>query len=183
MHSTDLVTVICAAVLSLGLIASYKHTFGGSSYLTNKWWLGLDASCVYGVTALQIVAAVSFLGMLVEWGRRAPYGGLFDHKNRPYGLASCVSTLLAASIVWALMLDSGRHWLVALSLVVVAVCALALVVGAFTECTPRLTIVLFSLLFGTITVLADGVGWNTRFLLQTTTHALGGEGAFATNSS
>lgn len=181
-HTADTTTVICAGVLFLALVASYIHAFRGSPYVTNKWWLGLDASCVYGLTIMQGVAAIGFLGMLVVWGQRAPRGGLFDHASRPYGLAACVSTLLVASIVWALVLDSGVRWLAVLPLVVVACCAIALVVGAFTETEPRATAVIFSLLFGTVTVLADGVGWNARFL-QTTTHARVGEGGASLRSS
>lgn len=168
---TDVPTVSCALIMSSVLLASYLYVFGESgSYLTNEWWLGLDKKCVYCIVAFQVIAAISFCGMVVEWGQRPPEGGLLDHKTRPCALPLCVFVLLLCSSLWAFSLNKSRMRMSTIAtLIAVAICGIFLIAGAFTEDHPRATLVVFSMLFGLVVVLGDGVGWNaryTRFLMQ-----------------
>jgi hypothetical protein len=161
----DIPLAVGALVFGGLTVLSYWYVFKGDNYIHSKHWYGIDPATVYAVLVFQALAACGFVGMVSAWCATPPRGGVFDHETRPWALATCVSGMLLFSTMWTLSLRTPSWWpLTVASLVVVSLCAIMLVAAAFEETHPRVFVVVCSILFATVTVLCDAVGWNARFI-------------------
>lgn len=160
-------------ITTLGLFGSYHYVFrnwpGASSFLTHPAWLGLNVSTVACVTVLQMLAGLGFLAFY-QWVARAK-------------IQRGIMSRLPRSILWCFILCSiGWAWvsywtykhpgliiypvLTSLSLILVAISVILMIAGCFEAEECPWYVVLGAILLGTVCVLADGVGWNARFILQ-----------------
>lgn len=174
----DTVALISAAVGGTLVLGTYYAVFRGEAqvYRESRYWLGLDPSSVDWLVPLQATAGIGFLVFLAYAsgavdGRR-PNRGLLSYADG-HGLAIAVAVFSLASVAWPLAtrfyLDDGpptvtRALLPASSLVAAAASAIAMTAGAFEANLPGPALVAV-LLFSTVVVMADAVGWNARLLL------------------
>lgn len=165
-------TVAVTAVLGSLVVASYAHVFRGEpGYVESKYWLGMPRRPVLSLVGSQIIAAGGFVALLAGATLRPFHQGLLAH---PAALPVLTGVFLAASLVWPFAareaLRTRRAGAVATTsgaLVVAAVASALLLAGVFEGCedSPEHHVAMVgasSLAF--IVVLADGIGWNARFL-------------------
>lgn len=156
-----------AVVGGLGVIGSYIYLSTAhktSSYVNSPLWLELGRSVTIPLTVLQMLAAVGFIAAIGSWIFGAPPdGGIMSLTAM---LPVTLGFFLAASIAWAILVAQKNppKAAVSVSLVVAAVTSILLLAGAAEEAKPRWWIVLGLILFCAVTVLADGVVWNARYL-------------------
>jgi len=153
-----------------GVVASYVYLMvthhHQTSYVDSPLWLGMPRSVVIPITILQVIAAIGFLAAVCTWLFDAPpKEGLM---SRTGALATTLAVFFAASVGWAALMSRRNPpvWAVSLCLIAAAASSIAMLAGAAEESKPRWWVTLGLLVFCLVTVLADGVLWNARFIFM-----------------
>lgn len=159
-------TLAVAILGGLGVIGSYVYLAKTqkTSYIHSPLWLNMGRQVVIPLTILQILAAMGLLAAIGTWiFGNAPDGGIMA---LPAALPITLGVFLAASIAWAVLIAQGGppKAAVSFSLVMAAIASILLLAGAAEEAKPRWWIVLGLVIFCSVTVLADGVVWNARYI-------------------
>jgi len=167
MDTSQKVTLSVAVVLGLGVLASYVPVV--RDYRNHDYWVGFSKDTVRVYYALQVLAAAGFLTFLFSYclGESAQEG-LLKH---PAVAPTLTAVLLLAAIGWGLAIyayfqrpSAALKAVVSLCLVVTAVCSILLLAGYVESDSSNWYATLGLLLFCVVTVLADGVAWNARFI-------------------
>lgn len=137
-----------------------------TTYFDSPLWLGLSREVVIMLTCFQILAAIGFITAIGTWlFSTPPSGGVM---SRPGALSCTLAVFMIASIAWALLItrENPPVWAVALSLITAALTSIVLLAGAAEEHEVRWWILIGLLMFCVVTVLADAVVWNSRFIRE-----------------
>lgn len=161
------VSVVGGGVLGWAYWRLARAAPAGSTYLTSPLWLGWPRGAVIALVVLQALAAAGFLAAVLTWIFGAPPDG--GVMARPAALPVTLAVFLLGSIAWAVLVarpapGAGVTAGVSLALVATAAATVALIAGAAEEKRPRWWVLLGLLLLGAVTVLADGVAWNARWI-------------------
>ena len=179
VHSSQKWTLGVFFVLGAVVIASYallivpsvKQGFGVSQSLgtnnASKYWFGIEPSIQVVYYVMMALAAVGFCAV-THWYctlRSLPKRGLFKHE---WVMPVVFGVILAASAGWsfAVTLAPNQKWLVAMFLILVALCSILLVAGVMESEQRRWWAVLGAVAFAATTVLNDGVGWLANYLVK-----------------
>ena len=163
---SSLVTTI---VGGLGVLTSYGVVFGklipGQSYATHPFWLGLDKNFVSFLIMLQVLAVFGFITSVGTWILDPPEGGILSSSSRAWLLPLTLAVFLASATIWAPATFYKLKWLAVFSLITTATSSILLLAGSVEEDVPRWWVVLGLLFLNIVTVLADGVIWNARYIV------------------
>lgn len=169
MKSSQIGLLLTSFLLGIWLFCAYYQSFKNEpSYIESKYWYGTPKPVILALIVFQILAAIGFIIFFFAQLLDAPTEGLLSYAN---GWVSVilVSIFLLASIWWPYTLKS-ENWTTVASLVIAAIACMLLVAGSFEAATTGsiydIMRVVGSLLLGTVVVLADGVGWNAKFVLS-----------------
>ena len=170
----DKPALAAAAVGGAAVLATYVAVFRNETqgYFDSRFWLKIPPSTARALLyGLQIPAGVGYLVFLAYAtglvGRGPATKGILQYWGGT-GLTLSVALFSAASVMWPLMtrlhLDEGwgPGWPAA-SLVAAAGAAIVMTAGAF-EADLEWPAVLGVLVFSSVVVMADGVGWNAKLL-------------------
>lgn len=186
-RGSDWASLAVIAAGSVALAWSYARVFSGEGgdYVGSRFWVGIPRATATALVPMQLLAAVGFLAFVpfaTGIAGRAPRTGILSYAEG-YASTALFAVFFAASIAWPY---AARSYLdekavgaataadllgAVFPLVVAAVCALLFTAGAF-EGDMHPVSVVGVLLFSTVVVLADGVGWNAKLIL---THKSGGD--------
>ena len=171
--------LVATGVLGAAILVSYGTVLTDvaptTSLLRSPYWLGLPPSVTAVLVGFQVSAAVGFLAWLVTMCVDPPSQGILSYWNG-HAAAAIVSVVLLSSLVWPFAVRCSyrrgggtlARVVTVLSLLGAAGGALLMVAGSFEDAVrPGVTQtirVVGSLVFATVVVLADGVGWNARFI-------------------
>lgn len=159
-----IVLIVLGAVLAVSyVLLGLKHN--QHNYLKSPLWLGMGYPTVVMLVVFQALAAFGFLAAVLTWVfDQSPQGGILSY-NRAV-LPITLSVFLAGSFSWAFLLlaDQPNKIAVSASLIVTALASIILLAGAAEETKPRWWVVGGLLLLALVTVLADAVIWNSRWI-------------------
>ena len=172
LTSSQIATTAVAALLGLGTLGSYVPLITDQVKGTYDYWLGFPQSNRTMFYVFQVFAAAGFLTFFADYLKSAPAEqGLLSHS--PAIVPVVVGVLLAACLIWGIGIvqymrapSSWLKWMVAGSLVITGLCSILLLAGYAETKEPKWYVLLGLLLFSIVTVLADGVMWNARFILN-----------------
>lgn len=146
-------------------MTSYVYTFlylQYESYFTHSFWLGLSRSTIMLFIGLQIVAALGFLIGIYHYLTHTPTAGIF--ATYPVALPVVIALFFIASSLWAPATYYRSHGLVVGSLALTAICSILLLAGVAEDTDPPATALGGWLGLCLVTVLCDGVVWNSRYI-------------------
>ena len=146
------------------------------SYSESRLWLGIQKDIPKLLVYLQLAAAVSFVVLTVfiikevnedlNW----PKKGFWSYR---LGIEAIYFFFYAGACVWPLAtyfyLENKSTFIcvcTSLSLVVCAIACIFLVAGFFEADDISAWIVYPIIIFASVVVLADGIGWNARLIYQ-----------------
>lgn len=156
-------TTLLGVLISYILVFSRGRTAGG--YIKHPLWLGMETSLVKFIVGLQLIAAVGFVAALYQWIRKPPSKGILGHTNALF-ITLMIFSIAAIGWPWAVLYK--QHFLVVLSLCLTAISSIILLAGSVEDDqggTPWWVTV--GLLFlSLVTVLADGVLWNAKYIIS-----------------
>ena len=160
--SFDVKTLVTCILLGIGVLTAYILCFRdkGANYITHPYWLGMSPDLVWVLVVLQIFAAIGFLTAIITWIRIPPVGGILDNDR----LWMFVGFFILSAIVWPIALRYDVKWLVVMSLISTAIATILLLAGSIEETKPRLHVVIGLIALNVVTVLADGVLWNAKYI-------------------
>lgn len=177
-------TLATNSVIALGcvmVVASYAHVFSGEAgtYTASRFWVGIPQKTAAALVPLQVAAAVGFLLFVVPITGmvegQQPRRGLLTYMRGGYAAAAIFAVFFASSSAWPyaarIYLDAhesgdARWWQAALpvaALSAAALSAIAMVAGSFEADMPAYSCV-GVVVFASVVVLADAVGWNAKLL-------------------
>ena len=176
LSTIQIVSLVLTIVLGILVLISYipigRRQIGGSF----DYWLGLSMSLRPYLYVLMAIAAAGFIMMMVDYlTSPPPTDGLFAKHEAVFPVI--VSVCLTASALWSVFVlqysqatqqAHRRGWAAATSttLVVAALCSILLIAGQVEKSNTSISGFVGSILFGLVVVLVDGVGWNSRLLIQ-----------------
>jgi len=172
MRDDQIATLAIASILGAGVLGSYVPVVKDQLSKTYDHWLQIPNDTRYMFYALQLLAAIGFITWTIHYCTRPePYkSGLFSYSRAFVPIL--ITVLLLSAIGWSIGTvlharrpNKGTAALTSGSLIVTALCSLLLLAGQLESETPVWYAILGLLLFCLVTVLGDGVGWNSRFLL------------------
>lgn len=165
--------LVIIVVLGLSVLASYIPI---ARSFCPDYWAGITRPhrevVVYGA---MVAAAVGFLLWAFHYVQRRPESrtnGIF--KGR-FSLEALVIVALLGSIMWSVVVflsvtryptSRALKYLTSASLIVVAVASLLLLAGTFEDGVSPTYALAGIISFSCCTVLIDGVGWNSRWILR-----------------
>ena len=165
--------LVITVVLGLAVLASYIPMIMDIRKNNNsKLYWGLDKQQRIPYYVFMILAVFGFLTFIMYY---------IDLENKPtsgilskgYTLEILVSLVLIFSILWSvfvyLSVKNGNKIykiLCASTLVVVAISSVLLLAGTTSDKDSPPYVIAGIILFCLVTVLADSVGWNARFLSE-----------------
>jgi hypothetical protein len=132
---------------------------GRVGYLDHPLWIGFPAPVIRVFVAFQVIAAIGFMVAAGSWIVSPPTGSGIGNY-----FAVLLVAFLGASILWPVFAKAESRVGAVLSLVVAAIASILMVAGAAEESQPRAHVVGGFLVFALVTVLADGVAWNARYI-------------------
>lgn len=154
-----------------------KNTDQGmfEKYATSRLWLDIDKDTAKSLIPLQIIAGVCFVVVTIYILNSArdihwPTKGIYSYRG---GVDAIYLFFYVGAILWPLMTPiylnspgTGYCLLVSFSLVLSAIGSILLIAGAFEADGVPVWFVYSTLIFGSVVILADGVGWNARMIYQ-----------------
>ena len=160
---------ILAVVLvgGISVIATYIIVFARlapGNYITHPYWVGIPTSIVGVLCVFQAFAVLGFLVSITEWLLRPPTSGIMGKK---YILLITLALFFLGACVWPIAMHAKISGLTVLSLVLTALASILLLAGSIDEQVARWWVVLGWILLSTVTVLGDGVIWNTKYITTT----------------
>lgn len=179
---SDAMSIAVIALGGVGVSTSYAYVFTGenSSYTNSRFWAGIPPSTARVLIPLQVLAAMGFLAF--AWHvtglstRKSPRTGILSYSDGYMGTL-ILAMFFGASIAWPFttrsylnMKEFGNADLphliaVVIPLVIAAVSSTLLTAGAF-EADMHPIAIIGVLLFSMVVVLVDGVGWNSKLILN-----------------
>lgn len=174
--SADIVSLAVCILGGAAVLVSYITVFGNepTGFANSRFWGGISASTAYSIVPFQILAAfgfIAFSGYALGILAPAPSTGVLSYLNG-YATTLLYATFFAASTIWPFTTlwflnspsPSVGHLMGAVSpLIVAAVTAMLFTAGAF-EADMHPIAVVGILLYSNVVVMADGVGWNAKFI-------------------
>lgn len=168
MYWLTIETILLLCAILVSYTASSVTISHSSSYLRHKLWLGLNPRTVAVVAAMQIVALLSYLVLVVRLDASPPARGrLVD----AWWLHTLNLSVLLCQVVWphAVTPFQNRPVLVnavlaSIPLWLAAICAFAIVHGTFEDVSTTNRVL--SILFGFVVILVDGIGWTSRAIFK-----------------
>ena len=137
------------------------------TYDANKFWFGIEPSIQIVYYVMMVCAAAGFCAVTAWYCAlpSLPQRGLFKHAAV---MPVLFGIILAASAGWsfALALVPNMKWLVGTLLIVVAIGSILLVAGVMESEQRQWWSVLGAVAFAATTVLNDGVGWLSNYLVK-----------------
>lgn len=164
--------LIIIIVLGVGVLASYVPIIRTAC---DDYWAGISKmSRDIVLFPLMISAAVGFLAWSWHYLRKRPSDrrGLFGSSK--YSLEILVACLLVFSIMWSAFVylsvmkrrsSSTYTYLTSATLIVVAFCSVLLLMGTVQDNAPASALAGI-LALSVVTVLVDGIAWNSNWLLH-----------------
>ena len=173
-REVDRLALFTAIVGGLTVLLTYVCVFAGEdgSYFKSRFWLNIPVPTTRAICyGLQIPAGVGYLVFLSYAtglvGTGAATKGILHYWDRK-GLTMTIALFSLASVMWPIFTKLhfdegwGPGWPVA-SLITAAVAAIIMTAGAF-EADLQWPAILGVLVFSSVVVMADGVGWNAKLL-------------------
>ena len=169
----DNAAIIATLSGAFAVLLTYYLVFRNeqSGYFNSRFWLEIPEtttrSLFYG---LQIPAAFGYLTFVSYatglMGKR-PQEGILQYWDKK-GLTLMICVFSLASVAWPIFTKSyldnnGGVIPPVISLVIASVAAILMTAGAF-EADMEWPAILGILVFSTVVVMADGVGWNAKLL-------------------
>ena len=160
-------------VLGLVVLLSYVPIGKEQMSGTHDYWVGFNNESRYMFYGLQIGAAIGFLVFLFTYCfNKRPSTGLFSKHISVAPIL--IGLLLLSSIGWSVgMMYSVRNpqsvalkGVVSASLIVTAICSILLLAGYAEADNSKWYGLLGIMFFCLVTVLADGVAWNAKYILS-----------------
>ena len=132
-----------------------------------QYWFGIEPAIQRVYYAMMALAAAGFCAVTAWYCSLAslPQQGLL---KREWVMPVLFGVILLASAGWsfAVALAPKSRWLVALLLVLVAASSILLLAGVMEADQRKWWAVLGAVAFAATTVLNDGVGWLSNYLVQ-----------------
>ena len=173
-REVDRLALFTAIVGGLTVLLTYMLFFVGEEggYFKSRFWLNIPVSTTRALCyGLQIPAGIGYLVFLAyatgSVGTGAATKGILQYWDRK-GLAMAIALFSLASVMWPIFTKLhfdegwGAGWPVA-SLITAAAAAIIMTAGAF-EGDLQWPAILGVLVFSSVVVMADGVGWNAKLL-------------------
>ena len=173
MDLAQKITLSITCVLGLIVLLSYipiaKEQLAGKY----DYWVGFSQNIQYMLYPLMGLAAIGFVTFIIQY--------LLNNNNFTSGLFSyhkfivpiLVGILLLASICWSICVmyyvrqpSIILKTLTSICLIVVAICSVLLLAGYTESQNPKWYVILGLIAFCVVTVLNDGVIWNSKMLTQ-----------------
>lgn len=153
-----------------GFTLSLPPTTG---YLDSHYWLGLPRDSVIGIIVLQVLAGVGFVAWVIWLASKDDYVIENSILSTLWNRIVLIQVFLLASTAWPfaayfymMQRNLSRAIIACVPLWVAALATILLIGGTFEARAPVVPTVSI-LLFGTVTVLADGVGWSAVCIKST----------------
>lgn len=168
-----------APVLSVALVggllvlASYALFIvplsGGAGYLAHPAWMGISRQAIPFIIAVQLLSVLGFFLCVGPWAlEEEPQGGIFEPR---WALPVVLAVYMLASAAWSVFTANylaskgvGAKAGAVFSLFLVALCSIAMCVGAATEDPRRPYVLVGAVLLALTNVLSDGIVWNAHLL-------------------
>ena len=161
----DIITLIVTLILGICVLLTYYIIFakkmpGPGGYQNHPAWIGIHTSTIKILIAFQVLAAIGFIVAIWTWIVNPPQGGIAGGGRLPW----LVALFILSAIIWPVALYYKIHWLVVLSLITTAIGTILLLAGSVEEDNSRWWVVLGFLMLNVVTVLGDGVMWNSVYI-------------------
>ena len=156
-------------VLGAVVLASYAFLilYSRKKSGANQYWFGIEPAIQRVYYVMMALAAAGFCAVTAWYCTLAslPQKGLLKHE---WVMPVLFSVILLASAGWsfAVALAPTSRWLVALLLVLVAASSILLLAGVMEADVRKWWAVLGAVAFAATTVLNDGVGWLSNYLVR-----------------
>ena len=171
----DLVQKITLSITCvLGLIVLLSYIPIAKEQLSGKYdyWLGLSQNIQYVLYPLMFLAAIGFVTFIVQYLINNNFTtGLFSYNK--FIVPILIGILLVASIGWSICVmyyvrrpSTILKTFTSICLIVVAICSLLLLAGYTESQNPKWYVILGLIAFCVVTVLNDGIIWNSKMLTQ-----------------
>lgn len=184
MNPVKKTTLITCIVGGLLVLASYVPIAVLQSRSDFDFWLGFASSTRQWLYALMLVAATGFCLVIYDYmARDLPMDGLFAKLNG-YLFPIIIGTILFFSFLWSVFVlllsnqasnnltstestaSKGLGIATSVSLIVVAVATIFLIAGQAERSDSSPQGLIGGVLLGIVTVLVDGVAWNSKLLYK-----------------
>lgn len=157
---------ILAVVLvgGISVIATYLIVFtllSPGNYMSHPFWVNIPISIVSVLCVFQAFAVIGFLISITEWLLRPPSSGIMSKR---FILHITLASFFLGACIWPFAMHARLPWLTVLSLIVTAVASIILLAGSIDEQGAKWWVVLGWLFLSLVTVLGDGVIWNTKYI-------------------
>lgn len=173
MQPPQLAVLVLTILLGLGTLGSYVPLVIDQVKGKYDYWLQFPKSSRIVFYVFQALAAVGFLTFFINYMIEPvdDKQGLLSYT--PWVTPLILGILLLSCLIWGISVvqymrnrSTWLKWVAVTSLVVTAIGALLLLAGYAETKEPKWYVLLGLLLFSIVTVLADGVMWNARFILS-----------------
>ena len=148
----------------LGSYFKYLEDKKSDSYLTNKYWFGLDKNIIIPLIIFQSFAVIGFLVAIISWIKHPPEGGTFASSS--WILFTIVLLFFIFSSIWSYAVFNNMFYLTIISLIIVAIMSILMLAISVEETNPRWYITLGLIFLCITTVLGDGVIWNANYIVK-----------------
>lgn len=163
----NILNKIILFIFAIGVLISYYVVFGklyksNKSYSKHEFWFGMNQTVINILIYFQIIAAIGFIIAIFSWFKNPPKQGVMSNENI---LFLTFLAFFTGSIIWPFAVYYKKHWLVIISLIVVAIASILLLAGSVEDFSNNrwyITMGLFCLCI--VTVLGDSVMWNANYI-------------------
>ena len=183
VKKTTLITCIVGGLL---VLASYVPIGVLHSRSEFDFWLGLPSNTRQWLYALMFLAAAGFCMVIYDYlNRDLPIDGLFARLDG-YAFPIIIGIILLFSFLWSVFVillsqqsnstnltsvestlaSKGIGIATSVSLIIVAVATILLIAGQSERSDSTPQALLGAVLLGVVTVLVDGVAWDSKLLYK-----------------